>query len=37
MILSERGAEFTSNAILAWAIDHRLEWHCIAPGKPMKS
>ena len=31
------GTEFTSNAILAWSKDHRVEWHYIAPGKPMQN
>ncbi|MDB5556026.1 MAG: family transposase, partial [Rhizobium sp.] len=35
MIVSDNGTEFTSNAILAWAKDHRVEWHYIAPGRPM--
>jgi len=35
MIVSDNGTEFTSNAILGWAKDHRVEWHYIAPGKPM--
>src|SRR5690606_31850950 len=29
--------EFTSNAILAWSKDQRVEWHYIAPGKPMQN
>ena len=37
MIVSDHGTEFTSNAILAWAKDHRVEWHYIAPGKPMQN
>jgi putative transposase len=37
MIVSDHGTEFTSNAILAWAIDHQVEWHYIAPGKPMQN
>jgi putative transposase len=37
MIVSDNGTEFTSNAILGWAKDHRVEWHYIAPGKPMQS
>ncbi len=37
MIVSDHGTEFTSNAILAWAIDQRVEWHYIAPGKPMQN
>jgi putative transposase len=30
MIVSDHGTEFTSNAILGWATDHRGEWHYIA-------
>lgn len=37
MIVSDHGTEFTSNAILAWSKDHRVEWHTIAPGKPMQN
>ena len=37
MIVSDHGTEFTSNAILAWSKDHRVEWHYIAPGKPMQN
>jgi len=37
MIVSDNGTEFTSNAILGWAKDHRVEWHYIAPGKPMQN
>jgi transposase InsO family protein len=37
MIVSDNGTEFTSNAILAWAKDHRVEWHYIAPGKPTQN
>jgi putative transposase len=37
MIVSDNGTEFTSNAILGWAIDHQVEWHYIAPGKPMQN
>jgi putative transposase len=36
MIVSDHGTEFTSNAILTWSKDHKVEWHCIAPGKPMQ-
>ncbi|GGA82870.1 hypothetical protein GCM10011385_41330 [Nitratireductor aestuarii] len=31
------GTELTSNAILTWQEDRRLEWHYIAPGKPMQT
>ncbi|MER9845539.1 IS3 family transposase [Mesorhizobium australicum] len=37
MIVSDHGTEFTSNAILAWSKDHAIEWHYIAPGKPMQN
>lgn len=37
MIVSDHGTEFTSNAILAWSKDHCVEWHYIAPGKPMQN
>jgi putative transposase len=35
MIVSDNGAEFTSNVILAWAQENRIPWRFIAPGKPM--
>ncbi len=31
------GTEFTSHAIFAWAKDHAIDWHYIAPGKPMQN
>ena len=37
MIVSDNGTEFTANAILAWCRDHEIEWHYIAPGKPMQN
>lgn len=37
MIVSDNGTEFTSNAILSWAAAYRLDWHYIAPGKPMQN
>ncbi|MGR7994748.1 IS3 family transposase [Xanthobacter sp. ZOL 2024] len=37
MIVSDNGSEFTSNAILAWADAAKVEWHYIAPGKPMQN
>jgi transposase InsO family protein len=37
MIVSDHGTEFTSNAILAWSKDHKVDWHYIAPGKPMQN
>src|SRR4051812_5733915 len=37
MIVSDNGTEFTSNAMLAWAEQHNIAWHFIAPGKPMQN
>ena len=37
MIVSDNGSEFTSNAILGWADRTRVEWHYIAPGKPLSA
>ena len=37
MIVSDNGTEFTSNALLAWQEENRIEWHYIAPGKPMQN
>jgi putative transposase len=37
LIVSDNGTELTSNAILAWQKEHRVEWHYIAPGKPMQN
>lgn len=37
MIVSDNGTEFTSNAILTWAEKSKVEWHYIAPGKPMQN
>lgn len=36
MIVSDNGTEFTSHAILRWSETIRVEWHYIAPGKPMR-
>jgi putative transposase len=37
MIVSDNGTELTSRAILHWQEDHAVEWHYIAPGKPMQN
>lgn len=37
MIVSDNGTELTSNAILIWAAESGVEWHYIAPGKPMQN
>jgi len=31
------GTELTSNAILTFATERTIEWHYIAPGKPMQN
>jgi putative transposase len=33
----DRWTEFTSNAILTFAGDRKIDWHYIAPGKPMQN
>ncbi len=37
MIVSDKGSELTSNAVLAWVAEIGVEWHYIAPGKPMQN
>ena len=37
MIVSDNGTELTSNVILAWQEERQVEWHSIAPGKPMQN
>ncbi len=37
MVVSDNGSEFTSNAILSRADQSRVDWHYIAPGKPMQN
>ena len=37
MIVSDNGTELTSNAISAFAATRGIEWHYIAPGKPMQN
>lgn len=36
-IVSDNGTELTSNAILKWTADAQVDWHYIAPGKPMQN
>lgn len=36
-IVSDNGTEFTSNAILTFADGRKIDWHYIAPGKPMQN
>jgi len=37
MIVSDNGTEFTSKAVLIWAGAYKIDWHYIAPGKPMQN
>jgi transposase InsO family protein len=37
LIVSDHGTEFTSNAMLAWTEEARVNWHFIAPGRPMQN
>jgi putative transposase len=37
MVVSDNGTEFTSNAILTFADDRKINWHYIAPGKPTQN
>ena len=31
------GTELTSNAVLSWSGEAKVEWHYIAPGRPMQN
>lgn len=35
-IVPDNGTEFTSMAILKWCQETKIDWHYIAPGKPMR-
>ncbi len=37
MAVSDNETELTSNGLLAWQQDRSVEWHYIAPGKPMQN
>lgn len=37
MIVFDNGTELTSNAILKWCAENKIEWHYIAPGKPLQN
>ena len=36
-VVSDNGTEFTSNAILTFASDRKIDWHYISPGKPTQN
>jgi hypothetical protein len=35
--LFDPGTEFTSSAVFTWKVESKVEWHDIAPGKPMRN
>ena len=35
IIVSDNGTELTSHAILCWQEERGVEWHYVAPGKPV--
>ena len=37
MIVSDNGTELTSNAVLEWRGEAKIEWHYTAPGKPAQN
>lgn len=37
MVVSDNGTELTSNAMLKWQQDRQVDWHYIAPGKPVQN
>jgi putative transposase len=37
MIVSDNGTELTSHAVLRWVEETGVEWHYIAPGKPVQN
>ena len=37
MIVSDNGTELTSNAVLEWCSEARIEWHYTTPGKPTQN
>ncbi len=36
-IVSDNGTEFTSMAMLSWVQETGIDWHYIAPGKPIQN
>ena len=37
MIVSGNGTKLTANAVLNWCADTKIEWHYVAPSKPMQN
>jgi len=36
-IISDNGTELTSRAVLQWALERKIEWHYITPGRPSEN
>lgn len=36
-VVSDNGTELNPSAFLRWSQERRIEWHYIAPGKPMQN
>ena len=36
-IVSDNGTELACKAVLSWAGEAGIDWHCIAPGKPTQN
>jgi len=37
MVVCDNGTERSLSAILRWSREHRVGWHCTAPGKPTQN
>jgi putative transposase len=37
LMVSDNGTELTSHAVLGWQQDRGVDWHYIAPGKPVQN
>lgn len=37
IVVSDNGTELPSTAMLKWQEDRKVDWHFIAPGKPMQN
>ena len=37
LVVSDNGTELTSNAMLKWQEDRKVDWHYIAPERPMQN
>lgn len=35
-IVEDNGTALTSNTILRWCAEHKIDWHYITPGKPVR-